>query len=288
MATCLKVMRTFKNETGDYKGEVWNYVVQFDSYDTTCRDARLASDGTDAIPPDGSMIAGTSWLSRSTATRNEENPYLYDVQVHFEPQDGKNDPKPPGSDTKWNIQVTLKPQVYERPAHTDKDGAAIVNSAGYNFSETPTYDEYDTQFVISFNTDRGSIAHDLRDSVGHTNSDVISFTYKGTAFSIAVGHAKLTDYSYEFDHDYASDTAIESFKVSITLDVRADGWHDLSLADEGFYDVAGNRFKDTAGQDRVEPTQLDGTGHELTAGTAIPLVFVMKAPVAMASLFAGL
>lgn len=288
MATCIKVYRTFENETGDFKGEVHNYLVQFDSYDTTCRDARLANDGTMSIPADGSGILGTTWLSRATATRKADNPYLYDVQVHFEPSDGTNEHSGGGTDNKWNIQVSLKPQVYERPAHTDKDAAAIANSAGFSFSETPKYDEYDTQFVISFNTDRGDIAFDLRDSVGHTNSDVINFTYKGTAFSIAVGHAKLTDYSYEFDHNYAADTGAESFKVSITLDVRADGWHDLSLADEGFYDVDGNRFLDAKGEPKVEPTQLDGTGHELTTGTAAPLVFDIKAPVAMATLFAGM
>ena len=109
------------------------------------------------------------------------------------------------------------------------------------------------------------------------------------------GTLKLTDYSFDFDHDYATDGTAERFVVSMTWDERADGWVDLELENSGFYDADDHRIRITdinANADPDEPVVeavlLDANGYPLADGsTAEPLQFTIKDPVSFANLVAG-
>jgi hypothetical protein len=284
MANLVEVRRLFDDE-GDGAGEVWRYVVQFDAYDYTIRQARAAA----GIPADGSVLAGTNWVSKASAKRNADNPCLCMVDVRFSAPNARNETKPVGTSVRWNVAIDCKPQEYSRPVHNDRTGASIVNSAGYPFSEQPTITDGDNLWTISFNTDDGDVIEDIKASYQRTNSDPISFSFKGVTISIPAGHARLVDYSWGFDHDYASDGSDETFKVSLTILEREDEWHDLSIANTGFYNADGEPFLDENGEPRVEPTTLNTSGYELAQGSeAVPLTFDVKTPIAFAPLVAGL
>jgi hypothetical protein len=281
------VKRLFDDD-GDASSETWRYIVQFSGYDYTMRAARVATDGTTAIPAEGAVLAGTNWVAKAKARRDADHPNICYVDVTFSAPNARNETKPVGTSVRWNVAIDCKPQEYSRPVYTDRNGASIVNSADFPFSEQPTITDGDHLWTISFNTDDGDVIEDIKASYQRTNSDPISFSFKGVTISIPAGHARLVDYSWGFDHDYASDGSDETFKVSLTILEREDEWHDLSLANTGFYDADGEPFLDENGEPRVEPTTLNTSGYELTSGEVAPLTFDVKDPVAFSNLFAGL
>lgn len=290
MATLVKYARMYEADQGDRDGETWKYIVKFTDVDYTMRDARAAIQ-----IPDGSSLAGTPWTSRSTATRDEEVPTVAYVTVQWStPEVNRRAEKPAGADVKWNLKVSSRPTAYDRPVYQDGSGNAIVNAAGFPFQQQPTMTDYDSSFTVEFNTDSGAILNLLRDSIGRKNSDAVTLTYRGVQLEFAAGTLKLTDYSFAFD--YYSDDGQPAFAVMIQLDERKDGWHDVSCENSGFYNAAGDRIytsdiNASADPDEpvVEAVLLDGSGNPLAdGGTAVPLTFDVKAPVAFGPLLAGL
>ena len=298
MSTVLNVNRTFTG-TGDARQETWGYVVEFNDMVATAVEARVADDGTTVVVAEGTILAGTTWRAEVSAKQREDEPTFWDVTAVFkQPDAGGAERKPEGTGVKWNIKVDAKAQAYERPAMEGyKDGdfdakVPIRNSAGYTFGHEPTYNDYDTVWTISFNADDGSIIDLLREKVGLVNSDddgTITFTYKGVQIVFDQYKLRLVDYAWGFDHAYASNGSDEAFAVSMTFHERSEGlWWDVEAADKGFLNIAGVPFKDAHNNEKGEPTQLDGSGGELTSGTAVPLRWDVRLPVEFASLFVGL
>jgi hypothetical protein len=290
MATLVKAVRTYE-DSGDGNGESWQYLVQFDTPDFTMRDARAATG-----VPDGVTMAGTTWTSKSSARRDPEIETLAYVTVTWAAPEtnGNGEEKPIGAGVKWNLKVSSKPVAYERPVYEDSAGVALVNAAGFPFQQQPTMTDYDSTWTISFNTDDGSVADLLEEMAGRKSSDAITLAYRGLNKTFDAGTVKLTDYSFDFD--YYTDDGTPAFTVTLQLDRRLDGWHDVSCENSGFYDADANRIKNTdinasadPEEDVVEAVLLDGSGYPLADGsTAVPLTFDVKAPVAFGPLLAGI
>jgi len=294
----VKIEHEYENDQGDADGETWQYLVQFDTTEYTMRDAWLAL-GTSPGPGivNGSTLAGTQWTAKLSAKRNEDIETLAHVTVRWalpENNGGDGEERPPGAAVKWNLKVSSKPVAYERPVYVDSTGAALVNAAGFPFQQQPTMTDYDSTWSIAFNTDNGAIVDLLEAAVGRKNSDSVTIAYRGLNKTFDVGTVKLTDYSFDFDF-YTPDGE-PAFVVTMQLERRPDGWHDVSCENSGFYDADANRIKNTdinasadPEEDVVEAVLLDAAGVPLTDGsTAVPLTFDVKSPVAFAPLLAGI
>jgi hypothetical protein len=292
MATVLKVLNTY-HDSGDAHGQHSEYVVQFDSAEATSYEARHASDGVTTIPSEGSYLTGTKWRAKVRAERNPDVPTTWTVTVDY--ASVTNETKATGTGVSWNVQVTSTPQSYDRPVYQDVDGAAIVNAAGYPFQQQPTITDYDSRLTVSFSTNDGNIINDIRETIGRVNSDPVTVTYKGVTIRFEPETLRFVDYTWGFDHDYASDAVDETFKVSLTFDERKDGWKDLQLENSGFYDANGKRITEkdinsssTTDNPVVEAVLLDASGAPLADGsTAVPLEFTVKEPVAFGPLLAA-
>jgi len=289
-SSVVKYGRTF-DDSGNGDGETRSYFVQFDGYDYTMRDARNAIG-----IPDGTLLDGTPWTSKSDARIDDANPLIAYVTVKYAmPDTGSGgEEQPPGANVKWNLKVSSKPVAYERPVYVDSAGAALVNAAGFPFQQQPTMTDYDSTWSIAFNTDDGSIVDLLEAAAGRKNSDSITIAYRGLNKTFAVGTVKLTDYSFDFD--YYTEEGEPAFAVTMQLEHRLDGWHDVSCENSGFYDADANRIKNTdinAAADPeeyvVEAVLLDADGVPLADGsTAVPLTFDVKSPVAFNPLLQGI
>ena len=289
-SSLVKFKRLFEADQGDRDGETWKYLVEYNGYDYTMRDARLAIGIND-----GSTLAGTPWTSKSSATRDAEAPNIAYVTVQWSsPEVNGREEKPAGVDVKWNMKLSSRPVAYDRPVYQDSSEAAIVNAAGFPFQQQPTMTDYDAAFTLSFNSDSLGVLILLRDKVGRKNADEVTITYKDESLTFAVGTLKITDYSWDFD--YYTDDGQPAFTYSIQFDERKDGWHDVSCENSGFYDASGNRIKNTdinasadPEEDVVEAVLLDASGDPLADGTtAVPLTFDVKEPVDFNDLLQGL
>jgi len=293
MSTLLKCYHTF-GDSGDAQGDHSEYFVEFAETAATSIEARSAVGITFGII-EGSVMFGTNWRARLKADRNADAPTQWKVTVDFASAN-LNEQRPPGSGVCWNVAVEVRPIPYQRPAYTDRAGKCIVNSAGDAFQQQPQYIAHDSAITVNFNTDYGDLVNLLRAKVGLVNSDTVSFSYKGTALAFDPGTLRLVDYQWGFDHNYASDSTEETFKVSIVMAERQDGWHDIQIENSGFYDIDGKRISDQdinpsapKDDDRVEASLLGSNGYPLTdTSTASPLNFDIKDPVTFSDLFEGL
>lgn len=306
----VKVYRTWE-DSGDTTGETHSYKVEFDTIAATAREARFANDGVTAIPLQGSTLSGTIWTADVSATRDTEEPSIWDVQVRWQKPDfgGKEnkESKPSPSTQKWNIKIECSEMAYERPYDKDKDGNQIKNSAGTPYSDPPAvFTEYDLQWTFNFTTKDGTILTKIKDCLGRRNLDVISWTYKGVNFSIPAKYGRLTAFTFGIDHSYTGDDYAppvvtssssssvapdleEVFSVSLTIEQRLDGeQRDLELQNSGYRDINGLPFVDADNNPVSTPVFLTTGGLRLTSGVANPLYFEIKAPVNYATLFTGL
>lgn len=267
--------------SGNAKGETHRYIVVSDLATENSRTVRAAS----GIPRDGTLLAGTTWLSKSEARRTDD-PFVWEVEVRYESGIGKELPPEQPTDERWNVSFSSRSIPYERPVTKDKEGRKIANTAGRPFHPPPTVPHYDEEIEIDFNTSDPTFYSTIRACIGKVNSDAISFSLRGVPFSFDIGTLRLVKYSFTVDYDYTTDS-YTAFRVSLTLHRRiGDEWHDLELRNEGYCRADGTPFLDAHGNVRTEPTLLNATGTDELgpSETAEPLRFDVLARVPFATL----
>jgi hypothetical protein len=188
------------------------------------------------------------------------------VTVTYSSADGEGQfpPNPIDHPTKVNYTSSRQDKV---PTE-DRDGNAIVNSAGESFSHVPAIDEYRNVIQIQRNVAvwDPDLANDYKGTVNIGPFTVGPKTYPA-------GTVKCNDIKADWDFHVECGWY---WVVDFEFEVNLGGW-DTHLLDEGmrYRDATSHKLKainDENGQPVGDPTPLDGTGLQL--GTGVDPVFL--------------
>lgn len=283
-----RVLRTFKGESGDATSEVHKYQVQTnDASATTCAQARVANDGSTAIPAEHSVLAGTTWTAKVRADRMDGQPNFFDVTVTYSAPDTSGggaitEPKPEDGGI-WNLSVRGSGANYEEEIFQDLDGVEIANSALQRFDNGVMKPIQAEEIIIEFTADPATfIALKIQMDLirGYINESTVTFTVRGVTQEFPPGVLLLyqTDWSLNFDQAASIDTP--DVNVRYTLHHRPDGWQTRKV-DEGYYTYQTNEetfeaewvpIRDEDGDPIAKPAFLNGEGSRLPAGDDIVLL----------------
>lgn len=179
--------------------------------------------------------------------------------------------------------ITWSAEQFQRPAWKDRDGNAILNSAGQFFDTLPTVD--DSRFVVAVQKNVGVVPSWVATYQDALNS--VPFTVDG--ITVGTKLAKLNGLKIGSWQERAG-VAYRSLQYELHL--RREGW-DLQILDQGRLrkgrptptaDEVGFAGEEThkpypavvsgTGQDSSEPMLLDGNGAQLIDPTPANAVFL--------------
>jgi len=165
--------------------------------------------------------------------------------------------------------VTWDSEQFQKPAIQDKDGDAVVNSAGDFFDPPAMMD--DSRRVVTVQKNLTAVPTWILDYQDAVNSD--QFTVDGV--TIAIGTAKMQRVSVGAE-DIRNGIAFR--QVTFTMHLQRDGW-DMQILDAGFRRIdPGDSTKRIAislddGTEPTTPALLDGSGGLLSNPTPANAVF---------------
>ena len=167
-------------------------------------------------------------------------------------------------------RVSLSSELYERPIEEDKDGDAILNSAGDPFDPPPLVDDVRFLLRIEKNISTAGFPTWVFSYANSVNSDQFSIdAYPGT--SIPARYAKVQRVECP---DAVIENFIEYVPLRLDIAIRTDKDYVLRLLDAGFrFDDAGTKKlitnEDADGNPQIpsEPVLLDGSGGVLSDPT---------------------
>lgn len=172
--------------------------------------------------------------------------------------------------------ISWKAEQFERPAWRDRDGYAILNSAGDFFATLPVID--DSRFVVSIKKNLAAVpvwVATYQDAI-----NISPFTVDGIL--VAAGLGKLQSLHIG---EVQERNNIRYRVLSYDIHLREEGW-DLQILDQGFTRVgdygsgedtgkkysAGERDGDQTISET--PVLLDGAGGKLTPANPLTAVFL--------------
>lgn len=178
--------------------------------------------------------------------------------------------------------ISWNSEQFQRPAIVDKNGDAIVNSAGDPFDPPEMID--DARRVVTIQKNLASVPAWILTYQDAVNSD----TFNVDGVSVAVGKAKMQSVTVG-ELQTRNSTSFRT--VTFTIHFRYEGWL-LRPLDAGFreLDYAGTLQNiKNEGDDELPgaPVPLDGDGHALalpTPSTAVALSFDVYRTQAFSSL----
>lgn len=199
----------------------------------------------------------------SVARRDTENPFVWTVDIRYrtvslngtQPDQREEDP------TERPAEIRVSSESYQKALIYDRDGAAIVNSAGDPFDPPPEVDE--RRAVITVTKNRPSYSLTTQEEYdGATNED----TYLG----FDPGTLRI---------DLSADTGYENgvyfWKVTANIkinrrfvdedDEERGGWA-LEVYDAGYRDIDRNDILDDRGNPIASPAFLGEDGYQLPVG----------------------
>jgi len=165
--------------------------------------------------------------------------------------------------------VTWDSEQFQKPVIQDKDGDAVVNSAGDFFDPPAMMD--DSRRVVTVQKNLTAVPTWILDYQDAVNSD--SFSVDGV--TIAIGTAKMQRVSVGAE-DIRNGIAFR--QVTFTMHLQRDGW-DMQILDAGFRRIdPGDSTKRIAislddGTEPTTPALLDGSGGLLSNPTPANAVF---------------
>lgn len=165
--------------------------------------------------------------------------------------------------------ITWDSEQFQKPLIQDKDGDAVVNSAGDFFDPPAMMD--DSRRVVTVQKNLTAVPAWILDYQDAVNSD--SFSVDGV--TIAIGTAKMQRVSVGAE-DIRNGIAFR--QVTFTMHLQRDGW-DMQILDAGFRRIdPGDSTKRIAislddGTEPATPALLDGSGGLLSNPTPANAVF---------------
>lgn len=160
-------------------------------------------------------------------------------------------------------------ELFREVAWKDRNGHAILNSAGDFFSDpAPERDRHNRIFIVTKNV--ANVPTWLIDSEDAINST--AFTIRG--YTVPAEKAKLNRVAFS---ESQRRNGVEYIELTMEIALNKDGWN-LQPLDAGFraYDsVSGTmiRIHNGDGTDPTTPIPLDGTGEPLTAPSPTTAVY---------------
>ena len=167
-------------------------------------------------------------------------------------------------------EITWDSEQFQKVLIQDKDGDAVVNSAGDFFDPPPMID--DSRRVVTVKKNLTAVPTWILDYQDAVNSDLFSVD----GVSIAVGTAKMQRVSVGIEETRNGTT----FRpVTFTLHLQRDGWT-VDILDAGFREIDPTDSTQRIAislDDGTEPTQpalLDGSGAVLSNPSPTTAVFL--------------
>lgn len=172
--------------------------------------------------------------------------------------------------------ISWKAEQFERPAWRDRDGYAILNSAGDFFATLPVID--DSRFVVSVKKNLAAVPvwvatyQDAINSAPFTVDGILVATGLGKLQSLHIGETQERN-------------NIKYRVLSFDIHLREEGW-DLEILDQGFTRVGdyalgedtGKKYSagDRDGDQTISetPVLLDGNGQKLSPANPLTAVFL--------------
>lgn len=156
------------------------------------------------------------------------------------------------------VFVQWDTEQFQKPATQDKDGDAVVNSAGDPFLPPEQMD--DSRRVVTITKNLSSVPAWILTYQDAVNSD--TFTIDG--ISIAIGEAKMQRVSVG-PAEIRNGTAFRA--VTFVIALRRDGWA-YKILDQGYNekdpaDSTKRKLITVRGQLPTSPVLLDGNGNQL-------------------------
>jgi hypothetical protein len=156
------------------------------------------------------------------------------------------------------VFVQWDTEQFQKPATQDKDGDAVVNSAGDPFLPPEQMD--DSRRVVTITKNLSSVPAWILTYQDAVNSD--TFTIDG--ISIAIGEAKMQRVSVG-PAEIRNGTAFRA--VTFVIALRRDGWA-YKILDQGYKekdpaDSTKRKLITVRGQLPTSPVLLDGNGNQL-------------------------
>lgn len=237
----LKVYRTFKGESANEDREVHKYLVESDSKNTTCTQARTANDGTVSIPATYSLLEGTTWTAAVEARRMDSNPKWFEVTVTYRKAtvEAGSFPKEqkPEEGGKWNMSILGRTMVYEEEVYKAKNSSGVLveiaNSAGQRFENGIMKQYFDQELVVRFDTDSPNW-NAIRDTKGKVNDAEVTITIKGVTRVCPQGTLRFINADWSLSFDQATSANEAHVAMELTFAYRHEGWG-IKKIDEGFY-----------------------------------------------------
>lgn len=205
--------------------------------------------------------SGAFVTSRRAECTDGQNGWLLTCEYSSERQYNE-DPTADPAAISWDSEQFQKPAVF------DKDGNAIVNSAGDPFDPPNMMD--DSRRIVTVTKNLATVPSWILTYQDAVNSD--NFTVDGVP--VTAGQAKMQRVSVG---EVQSRNGISFRPVVFEIHLQRDGWL-LEPLDAGFREKAGslriNILNDGDLEPPTAPTPLDGSGAVLTNPTAATCVFL--------------
>lgn len=162
--------------------------------------------------------------------------------------------------------ITWNTEQFQKVAYTDKNGDAILNSAGDWFDPPAMID--DSRRIVTVQKNLASVPSWILSYQDAVNND----TFSVGGFSVAIGQAKMQSIAVS---KVQSRNSITFYQMTFTMHLQKNGWL-LSILDAGFRFKSGTSRYNIVNTDFTLPTTpvpLDGSGDVLDNPTPATAVF---------------
>jgi len=161
-------------------------------------------------------------------------------------------------------QISWSSEQFQRVMAQDKDGDAVMNSAG-DFFDPPVMID-DSRRVATVKKNLAAVPTWLLDYQDAVNNDAFSID----GVSIAIGQAKMQTVSVDVEQER---NGVTFRPVTFTIQFQRDLWT-VKVLDAGFRDINGDRITSDDGTDVTQPAPLNGSGLALANPTPATAQFI--------------
>lgn len=236
-------------------------VLQWESNSQSDTEVTVLTDGN--CPNVGSTHPRVSGLYLVSRTASNSNPWKgWTVELSYSSkvemaEDPLNDP----------VRISWGTEQFQRPLVFDKDGDAVVNSAGDPFDPPPMID--DSRRTVTIRKNVATVPTYISSYQDTVNSD--QFAIDG--FTVAIGKAKIQTISVS---EVQTRNGTDYREVTITMHIQKNGWN-VEPLDAGFREISGSgriQILNLDGEEPTSPVPLDGAGAALANPTVSTCVFL--------------
>lgn len=150
-------------------------------------------------------------------------------------------------------KITWSTVKYQKAVEEDRDGEAILNSAGFYFDPPPLKDI--SRWTVTVSKNVASVPNDILDYPDKLNDSTWSVGGVDAEPNAAkIMSINISDLQKEQDQEF--------YIFTYTVEFDKDLWKGKYL-NQGFYDSSGERILDASGKPTAYPWPLDSSGDKI-------------------------